>query len=103
MQIEMTNNNGGFTILLCGELDHHAARQAITEISQIIDSELPGKLYVDLHNLNFMDSSGIAVLLNTQKRVSSYGGIVIVQNVPMQAMRVLDSAGVSKIMEIAGV
>ena len=83
---------------LSGELDHHGARTVMEELDRQIDLALPRELVLDLAGLTFTDSSGIAVLLRIYKRVSALGGTVTVSGAPAQALRVLKTAGLHKLL-----
>ena len=48
-----------------------------------------------------MDSSGIAVVLRSWKRMRELGGSMALQNVPPQAAKVLRAAGVDKLLPFA--
>ena len=69
-----------------GELDHHAARDAMRQL--------------DLGGVTFMDSSGIALILRAQQRMQMLDGSLLVCNVPRQARRVLDAAGIGRLVTI---
>ena len=101
MQILSKQKDGRLELRLIGELDHHAAREAMQEIGRIIDLSLPRDCTLDLGGLTFMDSSGIAVVLNTHKRMAEIGGRTTVSNVPHQPMKVLTASGIYRIVEIA--
>ena len=47
-----------------------------------------------------MDSSGIAVVLHTLRRMKLLQGRVILQNIPAQPYKVLRAAGIEKITEV---
>lgn len=85
---------------ISGELDHHGARAAMSAISARIDVALPAECVLDMSGVTFMDSSGIAVILKTQRRMAELSGSFSVENVPPQAMRVLDAAGIGRIVSI---
>ena len=69
------------TIALTGEIDHHSARQIIEQLGEKIDQYLPSNCILDFQGVTFMDSSGIAVVLNTRRRMAELGGTVCLQNV----------------------
>ena len=73
-----------------GELDHHAARDAMRQL----------ELALDLGGVTFMDSSGIALILRAQQRMQMLDGSLLVCNVPRQARRVLDAAGIGRLVTI---
>ena len=83
-----------------GELDHHGARNALRELELSIDAALPKKLVLDLAGVTFMDSSGIALILRAQQRMQLLDGSLLVRNVPQQARRVLDAAGIGRLVTI---
>ena len=85
---------------LSGETDPHGARDALREMELAVDAALPGRLVLDLGELTFMDSSGIALILRAQQRMQLLDGSVLVCNVPPQARRVLDAAGVGRLVTI---
>ncbi|NLO49214.1 MAG: anti-sigma factor antagonist [Clostridiales bacterium] len=92
--------NGKLTVFLKGDLDHHAAREAMRELTLKIDTHLPRSCVLDLKNLRFMDSSGIALILKTDKRMKELEGKFCVVNVPPQPKRVLNASGISRIIDI---
>ncbi|MFR0768404.1 MAG: STAS domain-containing protein [Dysosmobacter sp.] len=47
-----------------------------------------------------MDSSGIALILRSQQRMQLMEGSVVLRNVPEQAHRVLDAAGIGRLVSI---
>lgn len=100
MQILSTFKQGQLTLRLVGELDHHAAKLAMNAIGREIDLNLPTQCLVDCASLGFMDSSGIAVVLNVHKRMVELSGEAIILNVPQQAMKVLNAAGIERIVHI---
>ena len=89
------------TARVSGEIDHHAARRLMRELDLAIESRSPRSLVLDLDGVTFMDSSGIAVLLRTRKRMLEGGGSMEVHNVPPQAGKVLRAANLEKIVPIS--
>ena len=84
------------TITFSGELDHHAARSAMDYIERWIDQNLPCRTILDFGSLTFMDSSGIAVVLRAKRRMEAMQGNLVVTNIPRQAARVLETAGLGR-------
>ena len=68
------------------------------ELGRRVDIALPRSLTLDLGGVSFMDSSGIAVVLRTWRRMSQLGGVMTVRNVPPQAAKVLKAAGIDKLI-----
>ena len=100
MEIEATSADRDLLLEMKGELDHHGARNALRELELSIDAALPKKLVLDLAGVTFMDSSGIALILRAQQRMQLLDGSLLVRNVPQQARRVLDAAGIGRLVTI---
>ena len=81
-------------------VDRDLARQALEELVRAIDAALPKKLVLDMGGVTFMDSSGIALILRAQQRMQLLDGSLLVRNVPQQARRVLDAAGIGRLVTI---
>ena len=100
MEMTYQAKNRDLTIQLNGELDHHAAREVIRSIDQWIEQALPVRTVLDLEELTFMDSSGIAVVIRAKRRMETLGGSLTVVNIPRQAARVLETAGLGKYLDL---
>jgi stage II sporulation protein AA (anti-sigma F factor antagonist) len=100
MPISINNQPGNTTITLSGEIDHHGARTMMIQLEDTISDLLPMHLTLDLSGVTFMDSSGIAVLLRTYRQISQHGGTLRVVSIPVQARKVLDAAGVGRIITL---
>ncbi len=100
MEIRAKEAERELLLEFAGEIDHHGARNALKEVEAAIDAALPRLLILDLAAVTFMDSSGIALLMRSQQRMRLLEGSVIVRNVPRQARRVLDAAGIGRLITI---
>jgi stage II sporulation protein AA (anti-sigma F factor antagonist) len=101
MRVKWELRGSRLFLYLSGELDHHAAHRTIAEVSAALDEHMPLHCVLDLSGLTFMDSSGIAVVLGTYRRLKSYGGELAVAHVPGFAAKVLTMAGVDRIVPFA--
>ena len=100
MEIEAKSADRNLLLELRGEIDHHGARTALLEIERAMDAALPRKLVLDFSAVTFMDSSGIALILRAQQRMQLLDGSLLVCHVPQQARRVLDAAGIDRLITI---
>lgn len=103
MNLQASMEGGKLYIYFNGELDHHAAGTVMSAIENKIDAFLPRDCVLDMKKLTFMDSSGIAVILKTYKRLNEIGGRMWVENVPPQPMKVLDASGIERIIKISAI
>ena len=101
MNISTAFSSGSLTIFLSGELDHHEAKCTINTIDELLDEYLPRDCVLDLSGLTFMDSSGIAVIIRTSRRMRALGGRVWIENPAKQAMRVIDASGIDRLVPVA--
>ena len=100
MEIRAKSVDRNLLLELKGELDHHGAKNALRELELAIDAALPTKLVMDFTGVTFMDSSGIALILRAQQRMGLLDGSLLVCNVSAQARRVLDAAGMGRLVMI---
>ena len=100
MEINITAENRQLTVALTGELDHHTARKLMDSQDQLIELHLPSKTILDMAGITFMDSSGIAVVLRAKRRMEALQGALLVVNIPRQAARVLETAGMSRYVDL---
>ena len=90
------------TIALGGEIDHHGARSVMRQIADKIDQFMPMLCILDFKNVSFMDSSGIAIVIHTYRRMTELRGVLRLKRVPPQPMKVFKAAGMEKIVAIEG-
>ena len=100
MPITVSRQPEGATIAMAGEIDHHGARAMMAQLEDAIATTLPLRLTLDLSGVTFMDSSGIAVLMRALRQMQQLGGSLRVTAIPLQARRVLDAAGVGRLITL---
>lgn len=88
------------TIALTGEIDHHCAKQYIKEIEIKIEAYTPEICILNFQEVSFIDSSGIAVVINALRSIKRMGGKLQLSDVQTQPMRVFRAAGIDKIVQI---
>ncbi|TCS93465.1 anti-sigma F factor antagonist [Hazenella coriacea] len=86
-------------VRLSGELDHHTAEQVRNTIESELDSGMT-HLVLNLANLEFMDSSGLGVILGRYKRVSQLGGKMALCSIRPSIFRLMEMSGLFKILPI---
>ncbi len=86
------------TVHIHGDIDHHGARGLMLALDREVTVRDPGEVTVDMGEVSFMDSSGIAVLLRCWRRLEETGGTMLVRHIPPQAKKVFTAAGLDKII-----
>jgi stage II sporulation protein AA (anti-sigma F factor antagonist) len=100
MKIRAKFSGGRLTIYFIGELDHHGAAQAAGEIDDILEEYLPRDCAVNLSELRFMDSSGIALILRISRAMGRMGGRAWIEDPAPQPLRVIDAGGIERLVPI---
>ena len=88
------------SVRLAGELDHHTSDQGREEVSQAIEAHQIRYLILNLKQLDFMDSSGLGVILGRYKQIKQTGGEMIVCSITPTIERLFDLSGLFKIIRI---
>ena len=101
MKISSAYQEGRLTAYLEGELDQHQAREGLKSLEELLDAYLPRDLVLDLSALSFMDSSGIALMIRLSRRMKSTGGRMWIENPARQPKRVIDAAGIDRLIPVA--
>lgn len=100
MYIEFYKNEDKLIVKLSGELDHHSAEEVRNKIDDRIESTGYSKVILDFSNVNFMDSSGIGVVIGRYKRISMKKGELCIANVQESVRRVFELSGMFKIIKL---
>ena len=92
--------NNCLTVALTGEIDHQCAKRYIDAIASKLEVYLPNTCILDFEQVSFMDSSGIAVMINAMRHMSKIGGTLSVSGLGRQPKRVFYASGMDKIIKI---
>ena len=91
---------GRLTIALTGEIDHHFAKAYIQAIAGKIEAYTPQVCVLDFRDVSFVDSSGIAVVINALRNMAQIEGRLLLTGISPQPMRVFRASGIDKLVEI---
>ena len=92
--------DGRLSVALTGEIDHHCAKNYMQAIAGKIEAYTPNILILDFREVTFIDSSGIAVVINALRLMSQMGGKLYLAGINDQPMKVFRAAGVDKLVQI---
>ena len=90
----------GLAVTVSGEIDHHSALGMRREIDNIIWNRTPTHLILDMSEVEFMDSSGLGLLLGRYQRASEIGCEVRLMGCSARTKRILELAGADKLFKI---
>ena len=100
MQFTSFLEEGRMTVALTGEIDHHCAREYIRSIGAKIEAYTPSVCILDFREVSFVDSSGIAVVINALRSMTQIEGRLLLTGLSQQPMRVFRASGIDKLVEI---
>ena len=66
--------DNGLYVTLQGEIDHHTAIGIRSEIDAMIYEERPARLSLDMSEIDFMDSSGLGLIMGRYALMQKIGG-----------------------------
>jgi stage II sporulation protein AA (anti-sigma F factor antagonist) len=100
MQFTSFLQDGRLTVALTGEIDHHCAKHYIQSIAAKIEAYTPSICVLDFQDVSFIDSSGIAVVINALRRMTQIEGALILAGLTEQPMKVFRASGIDKLVQI---
>lgn len=82
------------------ELDDHVAKQLCNELDRLVETYSVMELVLDFTQTEFMDSSGIGVVIGRSKTMHFREGTLSAANLGERVSAIFHAAGLSKIVQI---
>ena len=99
MAVYITDGGEGTLVAkITGEIDHHSARWLRMDIDTAIQDKEPKTLLLDFSGVSFMDSSGVGLVMGRYKNMRERGGRVSLVNMPEYIEKVMNLAGMDKLL-----
>lgn len=102
MDVRLILKDSLLTAVLSGEIDHHTAREIRCEIDETASKVKPKKLILDFSSVQFMDSSGIGLIMGRCKLMKMWDGAVEIANLPPKIEKIVSLAGLNQLCTIKG-
>ena len=99
MEYNLERNEGKLTVTMPKEVDHHCANQIRMEADLLIEAYHVRKLIFDFSGTEFMDSSGIGVIIGRCKSMGFAGGEVSARNLNERLKKIFIVSGLQKIVK----
>lgn len=87
-------------VKLKGDIDHHSAVAIRSGMDSLLYKIRPRRLYLDLSGVDFMDSSGLGLIMGRYALMKEIGGDVVVCEPCAGVERVMKLAGLEKLVRI---
>lgn len=101
MELNATRKGQRITVQLSGELDHHSANQVREALDALIKDPTVMELVLDMHAVQFMDSSGLGMVLGRYRILTERGGRLLLSSVPVPIDRIFRMSGLYSLVERA--
>ena len=96
-EVEIIAHQGELVAKIICDIDHHTAKA----VRECIDAELrcimPKQLIMDFSEVDFMDSSGIGLILGRVSELDKIGATLLVRGLSEYHTMILRMAGIEKI------
>ncbi len=85
---------------IVGEIDHHSAASLREELDDTILAARPKAIELDLATVDFMDSSGLGVIMGRKSTADRIGAEFRIVNPAARIARIIELAGLGKVVAI---
>ncbi len=99
-QYESVFSEGVLTIRLGGEIDHHSAVNVRTALDEEICRLRPQKTVLDLGQIEFMDSSGLGLIMGRYSLMQKLGGTLTLKSPNERIVKIFELAGLGRMIRI---
>lgn len=100
MNTKIDYSNNTLFVRLYGDVDHHTAKYMREEIDRELYKYNPQTMIIDLEAVDFMDSSGLGLILGRYTKINMLGGMLKVANPSGKIEEILLMAGADKLIPI---
>lgn len=90
--------DGSLRVFMPRELDHHEAGKLRAQTDLLIENYQIRQLVFDFSQTEFMDSSGIGVIIGRSRNMGYFGGEVVAQNLNERVQKIFTISGLHKII-----
>ncbi len=98
MKIECKKHNRTLLVKLYGEIDHHFAEDIRDKIDREFNKQGCQNIILDFEDINFMDSSGIGMIIGRYKITQEKNGKIYAFGLKDNAKRIFDMSGLNKLI-----
>ncbi|MGC5324479.1 anti-sigma F factor antagonist [Brevibacillus sp. SYSU BS000544] len=99
LTINMETKHEVLIVRLQGELDHHTAIELRNQVDEVLKDTEIRHIVLSLAELEFMDSSGIGVILGRLKQITSRSGEMYVCSINPTIHRIFEMSGLFKVIK----
>ncbi|PYG85879.1 SpoIIAA-like anti-anti-sigma regulatory factor [Ruminiclostridium sufflavum DSM 19573] len=98
MDLKLFKKGTTLIIKIMEDMDHHSAQYLRQRIDNEIVKATVKNIVFDFSNVNFMDSSGIGVIVGRYKNIQKLNGRAAIINANPKIMQIFEMSGILKII-----
>ncbi len=98
MDVKLLRKGTTLIIRIMEDMDHHSAQYLRQKLDNEIIRATVKNIIFDFSNVNFMDSSGIGVVVGRYKNVQKLNGRAAIVNANPKIMQIFEMSGVLKLI-----
>ena len=100
MEVTREERNGGILLDVAGNVDIYTSPELRGDLKAAIDAKCP-RIVVDMARVTFVDSSGLATLIEGLQRVKTFNGRIVLCSLPKPVLGVFQLSNLDSLFEIA--
>lgn len=98
VSIDFLKDNRVVVVKINEEIDHHVCERIKSKIDLAIEFRKAQYLVFDFDGVNFMDSSGIGLIMGRYKLINKHGGQAFMINLKPAVRKIFQMSGIFKIL-----
>ena len=98
-EFAIREGKGRLTLVLRGDLDAYTGPRFNQSLRSAV-ARTKGDVAMDMSDVTFVDSSGIAILVAVAKELRERGSQLVIQSPPQMVAKVLEMTGVNRLVRL---
>ncbi len=87
--------------VLSGEVDFHSSPELRDKLQEVVQKQIK-KVVINLKDVSYIDSSGLATFVEALQKIKRYGGKLILSELAAAVRSVFEIAKLDKVFSLAG-
>ncbi len=100
MDLDLIKMGAIIVVKLSGEFDLSAADDCRRKIDETVIKEGTRDLLFDMEKVDFIDSSGLGLILGRYRKATEKGGKVAISNASPKVIKILELSGIMRLIPV---
>ncbi|WP_458407273.1 STAS domain-containing protein [Anaerotignum sp.] len=98
MELNFKKKNKTIIILISGEIDHHTSKELRRQTESALAQMGGRNIVFGFENVNFMDSSGIGMMIGRYKQLQALGGRIAIACANEKVLQIIKLSGLERLL-----